>query len=158
MAWLTAILPAAALASSLVGSTVPPYPDGLKDIGGSCIARALRGTDRSCDFSIGILADSNDVPKILYGSRLAGRDESNHALWTITDAMPYPEVPEGYTLAVASCQDNGERDEGIVAVVRLAETEWLTEVLWIRRYNFGTKKFIEHPSAGVRCINEGWGL
>ena len=157
-AWLSAVIPAAAFADVLVGSTVPPYPTGLADVQGACIAQAL-GIPRECDFSIGILEDADSVPKTLFGGRLAGRDDKGRARWTVTDAVPYPALPEGYFLAIATCEADGKKDETIVAVVRgLEEVEWLADVLWARRYDLDTEKFVEQPIRGVRCLNEGWGL
>jgi hypothetical protein len=150
-AWLSALIPAAALAEGLVGSTIPPYPSGLVHNQGACIVD-------ECDFSIGILEDSSGLPKTLFAARIAGHDDAGRARWTITDAMPYPALPEGYLLAIATCESDGKRDETIVAAVRLTETEWLEEVIWARRYAVGTEKFVEQPSRGVRCLNEGWGL
>jgi hypothetical protein len=150
-AWLSALVPAAALAEGLVGSTIPPYPAGLVHNQGACIVD-------ECDFSIGILEDSSGLPKTLFAARIAGHDDAGRARWTITDAMPYPALPEGYLLAIATCESDGKKDETIVAAVRLTETEWLEEVIWARRYAVGTEKFVEQPSRGVRCLNEGWGL
>ena len=150
-AWLSALIPAAALAEGLVGSTIPPYPAGLVHNQGACIVD-------ECDFSIGILEDSSGLPKTLFAARIAGHDDAGRARWTITDAMPYPALPEGYLLAIATCESDGKKDETIVAAVRLTETEWLEEVIWARRYAVGTEKFVEHPGRGVRCLNEGWGL
>ena len=150
-AWLSMLVPAAALAEGLVGSTIPPYPMGLVHNQGACIVD-------ECDFSIGILEDSSGLPKTLFAARIAGHDDAGRARWTITDAMPYPALPEGYLLAIATCESDGKKDETIVAAVRLTETEWLEEVIWARRYAVGTEKFVEQPSRGVRCLNEGWGL
>ena len=72
--------------------------------------------------------------------------------------MPYPALPDGYVLAIATCESNGRMDETILAAVRAEENEWLEDVLWARRYDPVTEKFVEHPSHGVRCLNEGWGL
>ena len=58
-AWFSALLPAAALADGLVGSIIPPYPAGLVNEQGACIAE--------CDFSIGILEDASSTPKSLFG-------------------------------------------------------------------------------------------
>ncbi|HEU4692766.1 MAG TPA: hypothetical protein VFS23_30595 [Vicinamibacterales bacterium] len=149
--WLSMLVPAAALADGLVGSTIPPYPVGLVHNQGACIVD-------ECDFSIGILEDSSGLPKTLFAARIAGHDDAGRARWTITDAMPYPALPEGYLLAIATCESDGKKDETIVAAVRLAETEWLEDVIWVRRYVVGTAKFVEHPGGGVRCLNEGWGL
>jgi len=157
-AWLSAVIPAAALADGIVGTTVPPYPAGLTNEQGACIAQTLGGVASECDFSMGILEDTSSVPKSLFGARLAGRDETGRARWTVTDAVPYPALPEGYLLAMATCEADGKKDETIVAVVRATETEWLADVLWARRYDLNTEKFVEQPIRGLRCLNEGWGL
>jgi hypothetical protein len=158
-AWLSAVIPAAALADGLVGATVPPYPVGFgNEQGGACIAQAL-GIARECDFSVGILEDASSVPTTLFGGRLAGRDDKGRARWTVTDAVPYPALPEGYFLAIATCEADGKKDETIVAVVRaVEEEEWLADVLWARRFDLDAQKFVDQPSEGVRCLNEGWGL
>ena len=157
-AWLAALLPAVAVAEDLVGSTIPPYPAGLVNEQGACVAGMLGGVARECDFSIGILEDASSVPKTLFGARLAGRDDKGRARWTITDVVPYPILPEGYYLAMTTCESDGRKDETIVAVVRGEDTEWLADVLWARRYDLDTQKFVDQPSSGVRCLNEGWGL
>jgi hypothetical protein len=150
-AWIAAIVPAVAVADGLVGSTIPPYPAGVLHEQGTCIA--------DCDFSIGILEDASSVPKTLFGARLAGRDESGKARWTVTDALPFPAMPEGFLLALATCEVDGKQDETIVAAVRGSEVEeWLEDVVWARRFDLATGKFVEHASQGVRCLNEGWGL
>lgn len=151
-AWFAAMIPVAALADGLVGSTIPPFPDGVvHEQQGACIA--------DCDFSIGILGDSSDVPATLYGARLAGRDDAGKARWTVTDAVPFPPLPEDYFLALTTCEVDGKKDETIVAAVRGSEVEeWLEDVMWAQRFDVATGKFVEHASAGVRCLNEGWGL
>ena len=150
-AWLSMLVPVAALAGGLVGSTIPPYPAGLVHNQGACIVD-------ECDFSIGILEDSSGLPRTLFGARIVGHDEAGRARWTITDAVPYPELPEGYLLAIATCESDGRKDGTIVAAVRETETEWFADVIWARRYVLDTQKFVEHPGRGVRCLNEGWGL
>jgi hypothetical protein len=149
--WLPLLVPAAAFADGLVGSTIPPYPVGLVHNQGACIVE-------ECDFSIGILEDSSGLPKTLFAARIAGHDDAGRARWTITDAIPYPALPEGYHLAIATCESDGKKDETIVAAVRLGETEWLADVIWARRYAVATERFVEQPGRGVRCLNEGWGL
>jgi len=60
---------------------------------------------------------------------------------------------------MTTCESDGKKDETIVAVVRgIEEEEWLEDVLWARRFDLDTQKFVEQPSRGLRCLNEGWGL
>lgn len=150
-ALLAAVIPAAALADGLVGATIPPYPAGVVHEQGACIA--------DCDFSIGILEDASGAPQTLFGARLAGRDDAGKAGWIVTDALPFPAMPEGYLLALTTCEADGKKDEAIVAAVRASEAqEWLDDVVWARRFDLDTGMFVEHASTGVRCLNEGWGL
>ena len=68
-------------------------------------------------------------------------------------------MPDGYLLAMTTCEVDGKQDETIVAAVRGSEVEeWLEDVIWARRFDVATGKFVERVSTGVRCLNEGWGL
>ena len=89
---------------------------------------------------------------------MTGRDESGQALWIVTDAVPYPSLPAGYALAIATCEDGHKADESIVAVVRSGETEWLGDARWAQRFDPLTEKFVEHPVRDIRCRNEAAGL
>jgi hypothetical protein len=71
--------------------------------------------------------------------------------------MPYPDLPDGYYLAIAVCRNDGQYDATIMAAVRVVEEQWFREVLWARRFDMDTEKFIQIPSAGVECENESWG-
>lgn len=158
--WLLAAVPATGWASGLVGRTVPPYPDGLQDIGGSCLSDSS-DYDRVCDYSIGLLAEAADdadaepAPRYIVAARLAGRD-GQQALWEITDAQPYPKVGEQFHLQTGSCRVDGHDDGMLAAVVRQDPAhEFLTEVAWARRLDLASGKFV--PAAGkVDCINEAY--
>jgi hypothetical protein len=161
MPWLlllTVLGSSATSAADVVGSTVPPYPDGLTHRIGACIGGDTPGVRKVCDYSVGILEEPNGNPRILYGARLASHDADTRAVWTITDAVPYPPMPDGYILSIATCEDNGTFDGTIFAAVRETDGEWHNDVLWARRYDKRTGKFINHSIAGVRCVNLGWGV
>lgn len=148
----------AAHAADLIGSTIPPYPPDLIHKQGACVAPAVPGVSKSCDYSIGILEDPKGKPKILFGARKTGPNESNKPFWIIKDTMPYPALPEGYYLAIATCQEKGKDNLTIIAAVRAANTEFFKDILWVRRFDLQKEKFVEHTNSDVQCINEGWGL
>lgn len=154
---LLTMLAAVAGAAELVGSTVPPYPGGLIDQSGACIAQS-RGLEHECDYSIAVLGNSEGNPSVLVGTRMKGRDEQQKPVWIVTDTLPYPTLPEGYLLAIATCQLDGKDDETIIAAVRNEEEEWLGTLLWARRFDMSKEKFVELPTAGVQCRNEAAGL
>jgi hypothetical protein len=157
-----ATLPMAAGAVELIGKTVPPYPEGLQDVGGSCLSDS-DDPEHVCDFSIGLLADagtdSNDEPVFRYvvAGRMAGR-EGPLALWKITDVQAYPKVGKGFFWQAGSCRVDKVDDAKVIAVVRQgAEQEYLTDVAWARRLDLKSGKFSVIAPARVDCINEGYG-
>ncbi|WP_454829263.1 hypothetical protein [Pseudoxanthomonas wuyuanensis] len=164
---LLLVVSGAGWASELIGRTVPPYPDGLQDIGGSCLSDSS-DYERVCDYSIGLLAgtvaaeaemevgaEAEPVPRYIVAARLAGRD-GQQALWEITDAQPYPKVGERFHLQTGSCRADGNDDGKLAAVVRQDPThEFLTDVAWARRLDLASGKFV--PVTGkVDCINEAY--
>ncbi|NDK38258.1 hypothetical protein DT603_05310 [Pseudoxanthomonas gei] len=157
-----AMLPAAAAAVELVAKTVPPYPAGLRDVGGACLSDS---TDPAhvCDFSIGLLADAAADPgrepvlRYVTAARLAGHD-GLLAQWHITDAQPYPTTGKEYSWQAGSCRVDRVDDAKVIAVVRQgADEPYLADVAWARRLDLKTGKFLFLDPARVDCINEGFG-
>lgn len=159
---MLATLPMAVGAVELIGKTMPPYPPGLQDVGGSCLSDS---TDPAhvCDFSIGLLADANADPgaepvmRYVVAGRMAGR-EGPLALWKITDAQTYPKVGKGYYWQAGSCRVDKVADANVIAVVQQSsEEEYLTDVAWARRLDLKSGKFSVIDPARVDCVNEGYG-
>lgn len=157
-----AMLPLGAGAVELIGKTVPPYPPGLRDVGGSCLSDSADPA-HVCDFSIGLLADADPDPsaepvlRYVVAGRMAGR-EGSLALWKITDAQAYPKVEKGYYWQAGSCRVDKADDAKVIAVVRQgAEQEYLTDVAWARRLDLNSGKFSVLDPARVDCVNEGYG-
>jgi hypothetical protein len=161
-----ATLPMAAGAVELIGKTVPPYPEGLQDVGGSCLSDSA-DPEHVCDFSIGLLADAGNAPgtdsdaepvlRYVVAGRMAGR-EGPLALWKITDVQAYPKTGKGFFWQAGSCRVDKVDDAKVIAVVRQgAEQEYLTDVAWARRLDLKSGKFSVVDPARVDCVNEGYG-
>ncbi|MET0656281.1 MAG: hypothetical protein ABWX88_10850 [Pseudoxanthomonas sp.] len=157
-----AMLPLAAEAVELIGKTVPPYPEGLQDIGGSCLSDSADPA-HVCDFSIGLLADATAdpnfeaTPRYVVAGRMAGR-EGPLALWKITDAQAYPKVGKGYFWQAGSCRVDKVEDAKVIAVVRQGtEGEYLTDIAWARRLDLKSGTFAVLDPSRVDCVNEGFG-
>lgn len=152
------LLPASALASDLIGLTVPPYPHALRDIGGSCVSDRS-GYEHICDYSMGVLADGPEeapVSRYVIAARMAGR-EGQQARWLITDAVPYPRSEPGYHLQTGTCRLDGREDDRVIAVVRDSlEGELLKDVLWAQRLELPDGKFTPLDSTKVDCLNEAY--
>jgi hypothetical protein len=165
-AWLALLLslalPQAVGAVELVGKTMPPYPEGLREVGGACLSDST-DTGHVCDYSIGLLADASEdsdaepVMRYVTAGRLAGRD-GPLALWTITDAQAYPKVAKGFFWQAGTCRVDKVDDPRVIAVVRQGqEQEYLTDVAWARRLDLKSGKFTTIAPVRVDCINEGYG-
>lgn len=155
-------LPMTAGAADLVGKTMPPYPEDLREVGGSCLSDSADPA-HICDYSIGVLADAvadpeaDAVLRYVVAGRMAGRD-GPLALWKITDAQPYPKVAKGFFWQAGSCRVDKVEDVKLVAVVRQdSGHEYLTDVAWARRLDLQSGKFSVIDPARVDCINEGYG-
>ena len=159
---LLSMSPLVAGAVELIGKTVPPYPEGLQDVGGSCLSDSI-DPEHVCDFSIGLLADAHTDPeaepvlRYVIAGRMAGR-EGPIALWKITDAQAYPKVAKGFFWQAGSCRVDKVDDAKVIAIVRQdAELEYLTDIAWARRLDLKSGKFSVLDPARVDCINEGYG-
>jgi hypothetical protein len=143
------------IAKDLIGSIVPPYPDGLKDEGGACISRSL-GADKVCEYSIGVLKGFSGLR--LYVGKSAPRTDPKKARWLVTDEMLYPTVPRGHQVVFGNCQRNGQPNDAILAVVKTTDTEWYTVVRFAYEVNLDTGRFEETSPVGIRCYSKEWGL
>ena len=159
---LSLALPQTAGAVELVGITMPPYPEGLREVGGACLSDST-DPGHVCDHSIGLLADANaeldvePVMRYVTAGRLAGRD-GPLALWKVTDAQAYPKVAKGFFWQAGTCRVDKIDDPKVIAVVRQGlEQEYLSDVAWARRLDLESGKFVAIDPARVDCLNEGYG-
>ena len=149
-------------AADLVGRVMPPYPDGLDELGGSCVSLS-RDPDRVCEYSVGVLASpaaaesDQPVPRFVLARQLAGRD-GPRALWRITDAVPYAGDRPGYYLQFGTCRVKGQDDARVAAIVRQHDTatEWLKDVAWAGRLRLPDARFEVLDARTVDCINEAY--
>ncbi len=171
LAWLSWVsvswVPALALAGDpapddLIGRIVPPYPAGLEEVGGSCVAGG-DGHQHVCDYSIAVWASTPVEPgeapdyRYLVAGRLAGRD-SQQARWQITDVLPYPVKAPGYHLQIGSCRQSGVDASGLLAIVGDDwDKEMMARVAWAGHLRLPEGKFDPIPAKGVDCYNEGYG-
>lgn len=148
------LIAGAGRAENLVGSVVPPYPQGFRDGGGACISKALGDKD-ICQYSLGILRRRG--AHLLYLGKAAPRTDPKKARWTVTDQLSIKDIPRGHDLSFGLCEQNGVQDETILAVVKITNTDWYTHVHSAYKVNLTTERFEKIPTKGIRCINEGWG-
>jgi hypothetical protein len=148
-------------ASALVGRTMPPYPDGLTDAQGVCVAGG-EGLEHVCDFGIGVLGRDNGDQTVSSLYLVAKRNtdrEAKQPEWQVTDAIDLPAIKENYDLQLDSCRVDGELRGGIVAIVRHSEDqEYSADVLWKKQYDVASGKFVEVGPGRVDCIHPGYGL
>ncbi|HEY5803258.1 MAG TPA: hypothetical protein VIT90_06180 [Lysobacter sp.] len=149
---------ASAAGPGLIGSIVPPFPDGLKSNTGSCVGSGSE-PGQVCARSIATLDDADDRTLKLLAAEFVDR-VGDEPRWRITDAVPYPILRRDELVVIATCQRDGVDDAGLVAIidtgmVHAAELEMLPATRWSMRLDRATGKFLRVNPGRVRCYNEG---
>lgn len=147
---------------NLVGKMMPPYPDGLDELQGSCLSG---GPDRTqiCDHSIAVLGHRPSDPARTPVSRwiVSARNldrEARQPRWFVTDAVAAPKPRAGYDLQIASCRIDGTEAPNVIAFVRHREDEISRDVRWAWQYDLAAGELAPVDVKRVDCINEGAGL
>lgn len=148
--------------SSLVGKTLPPYPAGLDELQGTCIAGG-DGIAHVCDYAISVLGlrasdpERQPVARWVVSSRNLDR-AARQPSWFVTDAVAAPKPRAGYELQIASCRVDGVDAPNVIAFVRHRDDEVSRDVRWARRYDLATGKLLPVDAGRVDCINEAAGV
>ena len=148
-------------AAGLVGMRMPPYPNGLTEVSGSCISGG-EGLEHACDYGIAVLGRSNGdatTAELVYlvGSR-NGDSKAGNPVWDITDAMDVP-TADGYLLQFGDCRADDQPAPGVVALTRHdGNSEFSADIAWARRYDTASGRFEPIDAATVRCIDPGYGV
>lgn len=148
-------------ASALIGQIVPPYPDGLVEIGGGCVPGA-EGYEHVCDFGIAMLgsgaADGQAaMARYVIASRKAppaGKDPR----WEVLDAVDAPSLKPGDQLQLGGCKLDGKDAAGLIAAVRYGADEQSTELQWVRRFDADAGKLVGIEASRVSCANPAAGV
>lgn len=159
-----ALVPVAVAAAEggLIGKTLPPYPAGLDELQGVCIAGGP-SPDRICDYGLQVIGRHATDPnrEATPTQILAARNlepQAGQARWRVTDAVPVPKPRKGYALQIGSCRLDRADGAHIVAFVRHGEREYSRDVLWARRLDIASGKLMAVAIKRVDCINEGFGI
>ena len=151
---------AASGAAALIGQTVPPYPDGLEEASGSCVAGG-EDLEHACDFGVSTIGNRAASGEVSVRYLLALRNQDTTAKqpqWEVTDAVDAPNIDSGYSLQIAGCRFNDADAPSLVAVVRHGDTEYSSDVTWARRFDTATGELSDIPLDGVDCFNPGAGI
>lgn len=153
---------ATAAEGSLVGKTIPPYPAGLDELQGICIAGGP-SLDRICAYGLQVIGrpsadpDRAATPIQLLASRNV-EPEASQARWRVTDAVAVPKPRKGYELQLGSCRFDRIDGAPIVAFVRHGHREYSRDVLWARQMDIASGKLQPVAINRVDCLNEGLGV
>ena len=144
---------------NIVGTVVPPYPQGFDSFEGTCIAGKGK-TAQPCQYTIGILQASRDDTPVGIFAGTYDHLENNFIRWKVTDYIQYPAVPNGHTFTSVGCQLNGTEDETILAVLEpekgnSMEPAGLGKAIWARKLNVASGKFTTVGTSSVKCLYEG---
>jgi hypothetical protein len=153
---------ATAAEGGLVGKTLPPYPAGLDELQGVCIAGGPSPA-RICDYALQVIGrPATDPDRAATPTQvLALRSiESGTAQprWRVTDAVAAPKPRKDYWLQIGTCRLDRVDGAHIVAYVRHGDREYSRDVLWARRLDIASGKLLAVAIKQVDCLNEGLGV
>lgn len=144
--------------ANIVGTVVPPYPQGFDSFEGICIA-GMEDPVNACKYTIGILQTSRDDKGVGIFAGVYDRFEQDRTRWKVTDSIAYPNVPDGHIFTQVGCQLNGAEDETVIAVVDSSrdsgmDPAGLGRAVWARKLNVATGKLVEIKPSSVQCLAE----
>ena len=140
-----------------IGKIVPPYPDGVVETSGTCIGDAQVNVAAICDHAFALLDDPQSKLRTILALEQAPHF-GKLPLWRIVDALEPDELADrSVQVATGTCQQRETDDATVVALVRVAEQEWLSPVLRAWRFDVAAGKLLPIPGADIRCRNEGFG-
>lgn len=157
LGWTIALILAAgpALADDLVGRTVPPYPNGLESLIGSCVGDTEAGED-ICAWSIATINRESGEAVGLYAARTAGNQADGAPLWQVTSELPIPAIGSGYDVVIGECRNAEVPDQTIAAIARPnPDGEYSDEVAWAAQLDRGTGALTAIDAATVDCLFPG---
>lgn len=144
------------------GSVVPPYPSGVRELGGACIGEGSSG-EAMCAVSISVVKDEQSGARTVLAIRRLHHPDGNavggdRPLGLVTDVLEPAVLDDDATeVAIGLCQRDGGDDSRIVAIVRPEpDIEWYTRLRGAWRVG-ADGRFAAIEAAGVRCLNEGYG-
>lgn len=152
---------AASGASALIGQIVPPYPDGLVEIGAGCVPGG-QGYEHVCDFGIAMLGSGagdgrSAMARYVIASRKAppaGKDPR----WEVLDAVDAPALRPGDQLQLGGCKLDGQDAAGLIAAVRYGAQDQSADLQWVRRFDADAGKLVDVEAARVACANPAAGV
>ena len=151
---------AASTAAALIGTIVPPYPEGLSEIGGSCVPGG-EGLARACEFSLAMVGTPASGSAAMVRYVIASRNTDtarDKPTWQVLDAIDAPALQIGYDLQLGACSLDGQDSPGLIAAVRHGQDERSSDIRWVRRFDTATGKLTDVETARVTCLNTAAGV
>lgn len=143
-----------AQAGSLIGTTVPPFPEGLESKSGACISYEL-GNDRFCDYAVGLVRKIGQKPHSIIIEKQIGR-KGNSSIWEVTDEIEMPIIKKDSHLSFSRCKLDDVYNPTVIAVVIYTEEEFHKASTWAGIIDLKNGLFSEIPTQNIECENEGW--
>lgn len=147
-------------AATLIGKTVPPYPDGLAEVGGSCVP--VPGSVRLCDFGLQMVgspaADGGAAMARYLIATSNTTPDAEKPSWKVIDAVDAPTLEPGTDMQLGGCRLDGKDDGGLVVAIRHGAKEGDTVIRWARHFDPAAGKLAEVDVARVACADPAAGV
>jgi len=146
--------------AALIGQRLPPYPDTLREIAGTCVPDGPE-LARVCAFSLATLGRPASDGAALVRAVVAARNvdpTADKPTWEVLDAIDAPSAEPDQTLQIGDCRLDGVDALEIVALVRHGEQEWSSDVRWARRFDRIDGQLHDIDPKRVSCHDIGAGV
>ncbi|MCF7222552.1 hypothetical protein [Marilutibacter chinensis] len=146
-----------AVIADLIGHEVPPFPEALGELGGTCFSAPGSGPQSGiCAYSVSIHGTDATRPTHAMVLKAVGRD-GDHVVWRVLEVVERPAI-EGAGFVHYGCESLAGDDVVVLAVADLApDGEWYEPLHRAWAFDFATEGIAEVDVAQVRCVNEGYG-
>lgn len=122
-----------------IGSTHPPYPEGLSDD----FAMLIQDAE---DHALTLVSDNPN--KMLWLSKLTHYDSNGTAYWEVKDVLDLSNAEAGLILVPDGCSLNGRPDSEIIVTSK----DGTIQMAW--RANTTLDRFEVIPSTGIECRSD----
>ena len=133
-----------------VGTEHPPVPEGITKLGGALAGAA--GVP-AAEVRYAFQEMRSDTVRILWLSKLLGRDPGGEPRWRVVDAVRLPTVAPDERFVINGC--SSPEHASLAAVARESDEEMLTDIRRAWGVNRTKDRLVEVATSGARCENEG---
>jgi hypothetical protein len=119
-------------------------PNGVKDLGGGLLS----------DENYGVSRFSDGKKQMLWLEKMISRDRKGIPNWEVLDVLAFNNLKKNQVFLLSyssTCTQNGKENFDLIVLADLAPKTKIYKVLQAWTANLFEEKFVEIPTAGIKC-------